>query len=142
MLKRKIFGFFVFIMMMTYCTGGILAADALTPWASVSLSTIQANAYSASSPGEIEIVYKVAGKGAVTTCGVSSISIYEEDGTHVTTIHGALTNGLLVFGSSHMGSYFYDGESGVSYYAKVTFYASGTSGSDSRTVTTNVVRAP
>lgn len=142
MFKRKLYFLLAMMMAMLLCIGSVSAAGSMIPWASLSLSTYRSIAYDGPSSGKVEIYYEVTAKGTVTTCGVSSISIYEEDGTHVTTIHGALTNGLLVFGSSHMGSYFYDGESGVSYYAKVTFYASGSSGSDSRTVTTNVVRAP
>lgn len=142
MFKRKMSFLLALMMTMTLCIGTTAAADFTAPWSSLSLSNYRSIAYSGPRLGEIEIFYEVAAKGTVATCGVSSIKIYEEDDTYVTTINGTLTNGLLVSGTSHRGSYFYEGESGVSYYAKVTLYAGNSSTSDTRIIITDVVTAP
>ena len=78
----------------------------------------------------------------MSTLGASAIRIYKSDGTYVTRILGTTSNGLLKNNAASLsGSYTYQGSSGTSYYAVVTFTASNSSGSDSRMITTSTKTA-
>ena len=106
------------------------------------------NAYSAiitkgSSTGKIVITYDVAANTIADSVGVSSMKIYKSDGSYVTTITATSLNGFTDSGvMSHRNSYTYTGTSGTSYYAEVTVFATIKGVTDSRTVTTNTVKAP
>ena len=55
----------------------------------------------------------------------------------------AILNGFTTSGSGgHKNSYTYTGTSGTSYYAEVTIFATIGGVTDSRTITTNTVKAP
>lgn len=106
------------------------------------------NAYSAiitkgSSAGKIVITYDVAANTIAESLGVSYMKIYTSGGSYVTTIHATSLNGFTTSGSgSHRNSYTYTGISGTSYYAEVTVFATIGGVTDSRTITTNTVKAP
>ena len=106
------------------------------------------NAYSAiitkgNSTGKIVITYDVAANTIADSVGVSSMKIYKSDGSYVTTIAATSLNGFTDSGvMSHRNSYTYTGTSGTSYYAEVTVFATIKGVTDSRTVTTNTVKAP
>lgn len=119
------------------------AVNAEVARASVTLSGYFATMKSGSRPGELQISYQVNANMSASSLGVSSIAIYKSDGTYITTITGTTGNGLIRNSSNaHRGTYSYTASSGGSYYAKVTVFASTSSVSDSRTVTTTTVTAP
>lgn len=131
---------FVAAILITLCSGVAFASEAR---ASKTLTRYNAIALSGDNKGEIKISYDVMASGEADRVGVSSIEIYEEDDTYVTTITGTLANGLLRANAGrHISTYTYKGTSGVTYYAKVTVYAKIGSDSDSRTVETNTATAP
>ena len=89
--------------------------------------------------GEIDITYDVQASKA----GVSSIKVYKSDDSYVTTIRGTTRNGLIGTDTNrHRSTYTYQGVSGESYYFVLTVFATVGSDSDSRTVTTNTIKAP
>ena len=130
----------VLTLMLTLCGGMALAAE---PRASLTLSCYTAGVSKGDNKGEIDISYDVKASQKADEVGVTSIEIYESDGTYVTTITGTVANGLLRTNATrHISTYTYEGTSGVTYYAEVTVYAKVGSDSDSRTVTTPTVTAP
>ena len=93
--------------------------------------------------GEIDITYDVQASKIVDKAGVSSIKVYKSNGSYVTTITGTTRNGLIGTDTNrHRSTYTYQGVSGESYYFVLTIFATIGSDSDSRTVTTNTVKAP
>ena len=127
---------------------GFGSADAvdlgdIDPRASRTLSEYNAGLRAGSSSGEIRISYDVSATNIANSIGVLSIAVYKSDGSYVATITGTTGNGLVInSGSTHDGVYTYKGVSGVSYYTKVTVFATIGSTTDSRTVTTSTVKAP
>lgn len=121
----------------------VYASGDVTPYASNYLNRYLVTLVSGDSSGEVVLSFSIRGMDKMSLLGVSKVEIYRSNGVHVTTIPGNTTNGLL--GSSvayHSGMYTYRGAAGASYYAVVTVYASNSSGSDSRIVTTNTAKAP
>ena len=96
------------------------------------------------SSGEIWVSYHVGASKLPTSVGVSSIEIRKSDGSYVRTITGTVGNGLIDDSgySLHAGSYPYFGESGTSYFAKVTVFVETKDAYDSRTIYTEIVKAP
>ncbi len=93
--------------------------------------------------GEVVITYDVLANSVAESLGVSSIKIYKSNGNYVTTIYPTSLNGLKTSSAMwHRSSYAYTGISGTFYYAKVTVFATIDGVTDSRTVTTNTVKAP
>lgn len=96
-----------------------------------------------SSSGDIRLEYIVSATGIMSSLGISQIVVYKSNGTYVTTINGSISNGLFRLADvNHSGYYIYHGTPGTSYYFVVTVFAGDSTGSDSRTVTTNTVQAP
>lgn len=102
------------------------------------------SAYQGENRGQIDIECNIRAKWAVPKIGVSTIEIYKSDGSHVTTIQGSTSNGLLSPKSSiaHIVTYTYKGVPGTTYYAKVTLCAGTNSDYDVRNVQTQKVTAP
>lgn len=94
--------------------------------------------------GEVDIKCDIRANWNVPKIGVLTIEIYQSDGSHVTTIRGTTSNGLLSFQSSvaHIVTYTYKGVPGTTYYAKVTLCAGTNSDYDVRYVQTQRVTAP
>lgn len=93
--------------------------------------------------GEIDITYDVQASKIADKAGVSSIKVYKSDDSYVTTIRGTTRNGLIGTDTNrHRSTYTYQGVSGESYYFVLTVFATVGSDSDSRTVTTNTIKAP
>lgn len=92
--------------------------------------------------GEVDIAAMITANCAVPKIGVLKIEIYKSDGTHITTIQGTTSNGLLASKSSftHGLTYTYKGVPGMSYYAKVTLCAGTSSDYDTRFVRTQTVQ--
>lgn len=111
--------------------------------ASLTISDYNVVLKAGTTSGEIRVSYIINATNVANFVGVSSIAIYKSDGSHVATIAGTSSNGLILNSASgHAGTYSYKGTSGVSYYAVVTVFATIGNTSDSRTVTTATVKAP
>lgn len=94
--------------------------------------------------GQVYIQCDIRANWAVPRIGVKEIQIFRSDGSHMTTIQGTISNGLIAPKSSiaHIVTYTYKGVPGVSYYAKVTLCAGTASDYDTRLVRTQTVKAP
>ena len=94
--------------------------------------------------GEVDIEAMITSNYTVPKIGVLKIEIYQSNGTHITTIQGSTSNGLLASKSSfiHGLTYTYTGVPGTSYYAKVTLCAGTASDYDTRLVRPQTVKAP
>lgn len=142
-MKKRFTSFMLFFALsLTFCTATASASD-VTPYASKILGICTVGAGSGNNPGELKINYEVRSDVTADSIGVASIKIYKSDGTYVTTISGTPSNGLIRYMTDwHKGTYTYTGASGASYYAEVTVAAAAGSLYDSRTITTNTVKAP
>lgn len=119
------------------------SAIELSPRASLFLDSYGASLYEGTSSGSIRVDYTVLATRHSDLVGVSQIIIYNSDGSRAATIVGSVANGLLCRDTlGHMSSYTYYGESGKSYYAKLTVYAEWNGGCDTRTILTRTVTAP
>jgi hypothetical protein len=105
-------------------------------------------AYSANitkSSTAMTISFDVGATGTMTTLGVSSIKIYTRSSSTaawslLATLTSPATTGLTGSNCSTYGSSVgYTGTAGKQYYASVTFYAANSSGSGSRSHSTNTV---
>lgn len=141
MKKRLLSLLLVSALSVTLITGA--TASSIQPHASDYLAKYTIATVPGSNTGEVILAYTVVGTGSSTTVGVKKIEVYRSNGSYVTTITGTTSNGLLRSSTSyHGGTYTYKGVSGTSYYMVVTVYASNSSGSDSRVITTNTSKAP
>ena len=128
------------ILLSAFC-GSTASASSLR--ASPTLHSYNAIATQSSSTGKIVITYDVTANTIADSIGVSNIKIYKSNGSYVTTIYATSSNNLK--GSNtvrHRTSYTYTGTSGTYYYAQVTVFATIDGVTDSRTITTNTVKAP
>lgn len=132
-------GFVVSFMLSMCCVG----ANAAEPRASTTIFLFIASTSKGDDKGEVKINYDVQANKMADEVGISTIEIYESDGSYVTTITGTTRNGLIRTDTTrHKSTYIYKGTSGVSYYAVVTGFATIGSDSDDRTVTTGSTKAP
>lgn len=94
--------------------------------------------------GKIDLSYSVVScAGTMNTIGVSRIWVYKSNGTLYKTIYGSTANGLLKSNAvATSGTYSISCVSGATYYCIVKFYASNSSGSDSKTLQTNSITCP
>ncbi len=141
--QQIISGFFAFVFVCLICSGATVAEASDVLRSSPTLTRYGAVATSGNSAGKIVITYDVLANSIADSVGVSSMKIYKSDGSYVTTITATSLNGFTDSGvMSHRNSYTYTGTSGTSYYAEVTVFATIKGVTDSRTVTTNTVKAP
>ncbi len=95
--------------------------------------------------GEVVISFDVNATRVMDSVGASYIVIQENNSgvwKGVASYFGSTANGMLAADTdSHMGSIAYVGTLGKQYRALVTVYAGNSTGSDSRTVTTDSVTA-
>jgi hypothetical protein len=146
MRKKTIIKILTIIMALSLFSGLIgsaSASDASTN-ASDYLSIYSATVV-AESNGRIAVWFDVNATRVMDLVGASNIVIQTNNGgvwTGVATYFGSSANGMLAPNTySHTGYITYQGSSGKQYRALVTVYASNSSGSDSRTITTNTVTA-
>lgn len=107
------------------------------------------DAYSAwmttGSGGKLYINYDITATGRMTIIGAKLIALQVKDAgiwTNLKNYGGSLANGMYAQNTGfHGGTITYGGTSGKDYRAIVTLYAADSTGSDSRVVTTNAVRA-
>lgn len=125
------------------CSGSVFATSSDMLRASPTLNSYSAILKTGSSSGVVRISYDVIANKNASSLGISSIVIYKSNGSYVDTITGTVSNGLIATNSvSHTSSYSYPGNSGTSYYAVVTVFATIDGVTDSRTITTNTIKAP
>ena len=122
---------------------GSATASASTLRSSPTLSSYGVVLTKGSDTGKVVITYDVLANSVAESLGVSKIEIYKSNKEYVTTIYPTSLNGLKTTNAMwHRSSYTYTGTSGTSYYAEVTVFATIDGVTDSRTVTTNTVKAP
>lgn len=134
-----------FTLSLPLCTVVASATEAV-PYSSKIFATCDVYMSPGSSAGEVIINYDLRADFIADSIGIASVKIYKSNGTngtYVTTITGTPNNGLVQYGvNRHRDFYTYTGVSGTSYYAEVTVAAASGSLYDSRTITTNTVKAP
>lgn len=144
-MKRIVALTLAIMMTITCCFGTASAAGIgdIGTRASFTISSYNVGLKAGTNSGELRISYDVTASKLADSIGVSSIVIYNSNGSRVLTVTGTVTNGLIITSdASHTGVYTYKGTSGISYYAEVTVFATVGTVSDSRTVTTSTVKAP
>ncbi len=112
-------------------------AFAAEPRASAYISAKSAY-ISAQGGGSIKITFSITATGTMTMLGAQTIDLYDSDG-YVTTFRYTNPNysNMMAYGDFyHNSSVTYDGVSGETYYAVVSFYAGNSSGSDAKLYTT------
>lgn len=140
-MKKPIAILLSLVMLFSCIVGSASAKEAIEPYSSNHIASCSAT-ISAVGNGKLKITVSERANGTMSTLGASAIRIYKSDGTYVTRILGTTSNGLLKNNAASLsGSYTYQGSSGTSYYAIVTFTASNSSGSDSRMITTSTKTA-
>lgn len=140
---KRISIFLVVLALLNSSIGVAFAISADTMRSSPTLNAYSASLKQGSTAGKITVSFDVAANRQATSLGVSSLKIYKADGSYVTTIYGTTNNGLITTQNfRYISLYTYTGTSGTSYYAEVTVFATIDGVTDSRTVTTNTVKAP
>lgn len=143
MKKQRICLFIVAIFLAFFvCVESVSAETYDVLRASPTLTRYSAIITSGSSAGQIVITYDIAANDIADSLGVSKMVIYKSDGTYTTIYPTSLNNFKASNTVRHRASYTYTGTSGTSYYAEVTVFATIDGVTDSRTVTTNTVKAP
>lgn len=142
-MKRVLSLFLAFLLCLSTCVSFSFAAEDSLLRSSPTLARYNAMITKGSSSGNIIISYDVLANIEAESVGVSSIKIYKSNMSYVTTIIGTAENGLIATDTdSHRSSYTYHGISGTYYYAEVTVTATINGVTDSRTITTNTLKAP
>ena len=136
-MRRFIMLTFCVILMASLFCGPVKA----TTYSSDYLRTYDASLSTGSSSG-LSLTFSARARYSMSSIGISRILVYSDDGSYVKTITGSTSNGLLASNmSSHEGTYAISATSGQKYYLEVTFTAKDSSGSDSKTLTTNTATA-
>ncbi len=125
------------------CVGTTFAANggADSPMSSPTITMKGAYISAGDDPGEVDIEFHITATSSASQLGVSSIVIHKPDGSTYTVL-GSVGNHFIGSGTIHGSMYTYKGESGKSYYAEVTFFATIGSVTDSKTVVTKSIKAP
>ena len=93
--------------------------------------------------GHLKLVYSVQATGMMTSVGVFSITVRNNDGSIHQIIWGSTSNGLLKANSWYnIGSYTLNLTSGNTYYCTVKIIAKDATGGDTRSVITSRVTCP
>lgn len=145
-MKRVLTSIIAVLLLLSVLGNVVMAAlpETVFPNESSYFVSYLATAATGSDKGEIRVTITVrSAKSGLTQIGTSKIVVCRYDGTPIRTYYGTTANGLL---SSGVFSYSYtytisNLEPGTSYYAEVTVIAADASGSDTRVVTTNTVKA-
>lgn len=139
-MKKRILPFLTALLLLVTAS---IPASAVELRSSPTLAIYSAIITKGTSAGKIIISYDVRANTEAEEVGVESIEIYKSNGDYVTTITGTTRNGLIATNTErHRSSYTYSGTSGVSYYAILTVTATIDGTSDSKTYTTNTLKAP
>ena len=143
-MKNKLFTIALsLVIAISICSGVAMADTTDVLRSSPTLFRYSAIATQSSSSGKVVITYDVTANTDADSLGVSKMVIYKSDGGYVTTIYATALNNFKASNTvRHRASYTYTGTSGTSYYAEVTVFATIDGVTDSRTITTNTVKAP
>lgn len=107
------------------------------------LNSYWATLYATGTTGKLTLEFDVIATGIMTSIGVSSIMVRNNDGSLYSTVWGSTANGLLDTNTwMHSGSYTLNLISGHTYYCTVAFVARDASGGDTRKITTSRVVCP
>ncbi len=131
----------VFILACCVPLASAATGGGVSPMASPTISSTMVYAYPGDNPGEFCVDFRVMAVDTASSLGASSIVIHKPDGSTYTVL-GSVGNHFISSGGGYAGTYVYKGESGKSYYAEVTLFATIGSKSDSRTRLTKSVTAP
>lgn len=138
-MRKLAFSIFIVIFLFSL---PVSATESVDIKASLTLSSYSAE-LGTGNKGNINVTYSVHTSRIANYIGVENIKIYKSSGEYVATITGTTENGLISTGTNLCdGTYTKVLTPGVSYYAKVTVFAEIGSTRDSRTITTNTVKAP
>lgn len=143
-MKNKLFTIALsLVIAFSVCSEVAMAGTSDALRSSPTLFRYSAIAAQGSSSGKVVITYDVTANTEADSLGVSQMKIYKSDGGFVTTIYPTSLNNFKASNTvRHRSSYTYTGISGTYYYAEVTVFATIDGVTDSRTVTTNTVKAP
>lgn len=133
------------VLLIVFILGMCIPSSNATARASDYINHTYTDLFAGEESGELEVDFSISAVKNPTLLGVYKIAFYKSDGTYVTSVWGTVINGLLSnSGSRYYGStYIFDrAESGVSYYAVVTFMAKDSKGGDTFEMETSVVKAP
>lgn len=137
-MKRSISIAFCAILLISLFCGPAKAAT----YSSEYLYDYSASLSTGNRSGELSLTFYLYSRSSMTSMGVSRIDVYSADGSFVKSVNGSTSNGLLASGTSgHSGTHTIKVTSGQRYYLEVTFMAKNSSGSDSKSFTTNVATA-
>lgn len=135
----------VSILMIVFTLNVFLPFTVATARASEYIDQTYTDMFAGKDSGELDIDFSISAIKNPTLLGVYKIAFYKSNGDYVTTVWGTVINGLLSNSGSRSygGTYTFDrAESGVSYYAVVTFMANDRNGGDKFEMETSVVKAP
>jgi hypothetical protein len=142
MLRKRSILITVFIILSLLFSLAVSASAATT--ASNYLDNYSASAQ-AGTNHKVLISFDVNATRIMNSVGASQIVVQVNNNgvwTGVSTYTGSISNGMLAANNlSNTGSISYFGIAGKQYRARVTVYAGNSTGSDSRTITTNTVTA-
>ncbi len=143
MMKRITAFSLALILAVVCCVGTAFAANGgvSSPMSSPTITMKSAYLSAGDDPGEVDVEFNITATGNASQLGVSSIVIHKPDGSTYTVL-GSVGNHFIGSGLIHGSMYTYKGESGKSYYAEVTFFATIGSVTDSKTVVTKSITAP
>jgi len=142
-MQKRVLSLFVTLMLIFSTSVPSAAAQNAGLRSSPTLASYIAKVSEGSVPGNVIISYDVTANTLAEEVGVSTIKVYDSSDKCVATITGSWWNGLIATNTErHRSSYTYKGESGTTYYAVVTVFATIGGVSDSRDYTTKTVTAP
>ncbi len=138
-IKRLFSAILVLTLIFSMCSAAF--AEEITPRANPYIGRKTGSISSAGS-GKININFSVDSADIMTTLGASKIELYKADGTYLKTFYSSAYPNMLGSNTYTYGSSVsYNGVSGESYYAVITYYASCSKGSSTSTLTTLTVKA-
>ncbi len=133
-MKRLFSAILVLTLIFSMCSSAF-AAD-IMPRANPYIGSKSGSISSAGS-GKININFNVTAVDIMTTLGANNIKLYKADGTYLKTFYSSSYPNMLGSNTYTYGSSVsYNGVSGESYYAVITYYASCSEGSSTSTLTT------
>lgn len=138
-IKRLFSAILVLTLVFSMCSAAF--AEEITPRANPYINSKYGSIARAGS-GTININFLVNASDVMTTLGASKIELYKADGTWLKTFYSSAYANMLGSNTfSYGSSVSYNGVSGESYYAVITFYASCDRGSSTSTYTTSTQTA-
>lgn len=138
-MKRFLSAILALTLIFSLCSAAF--AEEIMPRANAYINS-KSGSIACAGSGKININFRVNACDVMTTLGASKIELYKDDGTWVKTFYSSSYSNMLGSNTYTYGSSVsYNGVSGVSYYAVITFYASCAQGSSTATYTTTTTKA-